>query len=283
MMSRHSTSRRGFLGIAAAAPLAFARSRGKGIPVGLELYSVRDQLKEDLMGTVRAVAKMGYQGVEFYSPYFDWTPAYAKDVRKLLDDLGIRCFSTHNDAKSFSPEHLAHAIELNQTIGSKYIVMAHPGREPKDLDDWKAVAEKLNQGAEKMKSAGLRAGYHNHDAEWKKIDGKMPMEVLAGNTSKDVALQLDLGTCVEMGVDPVAWINKNPGRIKSLHCKDWSPDKGYKVLVGEGVVPWPKVIEAAEKTGGVEYYLIEQEGSDKPPLETVDQCLSTFRKIAARG
>src|SRR5215212_5757434 len=96
MMSRHSTSRRGFLGIAAAAPLAFARSRGKGIPVGLELYSVRDQLKEDLMGTVRAVAKMGYQGVEFYSPYFDWKVDYAKEIRKLLDDVGMKCFSTHN-------------------------------------------------------------------------------------------------------------------------------------------------------------------------------------------
>ena len=93
-------SRRTFLTLATAATLTTSASaKKKPPPVGLELFSVRDELRKDLMGTVRAVAKMGYEGVEFFSPYFDWTPEYAKDVRKLLDDLGIRCFSTHNGAK----------------------------------------------------------------------------------------------------------------------------------------------------------------------------------------
>jgi sugar phosphate isomerase/epimerase len=94
-------------------------------------------------------------------------------------------------------------------------------------------------------------------------------------------LQLDVGTCIEAGSDPVAWINQNPGRIRSVHCKDWSPDagKGYKVLFAEGVAPWKQIFEAAEKTGGVEYYLIEQEGSAYPPLETAERCLATFRKM----
>jgi len=128
MTSRPPLSRRSFLALTAAAPLASAQSRGKRIPVGLELYSVRDELKQDLMGTVRAVAKMGYQGVEFYSPYFSWTLDYAKEVRKLLDDLGIRCYSTHNSASSFAPENLSKAIDLNQIIGSKFIVMASAGK-----------------------------------------------------------------------------------------------------------------------------------------------------------
>ena len=110
-----------------AAPIALAAPRGKGIPVGLELYSVRDELKQDLFGVVRAVAKMGYQDVEFFSPYFDWTPAYAKEVRKLLDDLGMPCYSTHNSASSFTPENLPRAIELNQILGCKHIVMASAG------------------------------------------------------------------------------------------------------------------------------------------------------------
>src|SRR2546423_14032054 len=102
------------------------------------------------MGTVRGVAKMGYEDVEFYSPYFEWTPAYAKDVRKLLDDLGIRCFSTHNSATSLTSENLPHAIELNQIIGSKSIVMASAGR-VQGLDGWKTVAETLDRAAEKLK------------------------------------------------------------------------------------------------------------------------------------
>jgi len=257
---------------------AAARGKGKHVPVGLELYSVRNQLKDDLMGTVRAVAKMGYEDVEFYSPYFEWTVDYAKEVRKLLDDLGIRCLSTHNDSKALAGENLPRAIELNQAIGSKFIVMASAGH-VEGLDGWKGVAERLNQADEKLKPVGMRTGYHNHQAEFRILDGQRPIEVLAANTSKDVVLQLDVGTCLEVGGDPVAWINKNPGRIRSMHCKDWSPEKGYKVLFGEGVAPWKKIFEAAEKTGGIEYYLIEQEGSEYPPLETVERCLAAFKKL----
>jgi len=280
MMARESVSRRSFLALAAAAPLASAATQGKRIPVGLELYSVREELKQDLIGTVRAVAKLGYEVVEFYAPYFRWTDAYAKDVRKLLDDLGVRCLSTHNDSQSFTPENLPRAIELNQIIGSKFIVMASAGK-VQGLDGWKGVAERLNQAAEKLKPQGLRTGFHNHTAEFRPVDGRRPIEIIAENTGKEVVLQFDVGTCIEAGSDPVAWIDKNPGRIVSMHCKDWSPEpgKGYRVLFGEGVAPWKKIFEAAEATGGIEYYLIEQEGSPYPPLETAERCLATFRKL----
>jgi sugar phosphate isomerase/epimerase len=280
MSTLHSFSRRSFLALTAAAPALPALAQSKRIPIGLELYSVRDQLKQDLAGTVRAVAKLGYEDVEFYAPYFQWTDAQAKDVRKLLDDLGIRCLSTHNGPQSFEAAGISKAIELNQIIGSKFVVLASAGR-VNGLDGWKAVAERLNQASEKLLPLGLRTGYHNHQAEFKPVDGKRPIEILAANTNKDVMLQLDVGTCIEAGSDPVAWINQNPGRIRSLHCKDWSPDagKGYKVLFAEGVAPWKQIFEAAEKTGGVEYYLIEQEGSEYPPLETAERCLATFRKM----
>lgn len=276
MTSFHEFSRRSFFALAAA-PLAVNAAR-KPIPVGLELYSVRDELKKDLMGTVRQVAKIGYQCVEFYSPYTQWTSEYAKEVRKLLDDVGMRCYSTHNDpTKAWN---LKHAAELNQIIGSKYLIMASAGKVA-GLDGWKTVAEKLNRAAEELKPLGLSTGFHNHLTEFQPIDGKRPMEVLAENTHKSVVLQLDLGTCVEAGTDPVAWINSHPGRIRSMHCKDWAPgpDKGFKVLVGEGVVPWKKVIQAAQKTGGIEYYLIEQEGSTYSPMETAARCLANWRKL----
>ena len=95
-MSRDHFSRRTFLALAAASPIASVATAARTVPIGIELYSVRDELGKDLMGTVRKVAGMGYQCVEFYSPYYDWTPEKAKEVRKLLDDLGVNCFSTHN-------------------------------------------------------------------------------------------------------------------------------------------------------------------------------------------
>ncbi len=282
-MFQSAISRRSLLSSSLAAvglSATSALAAGKKTPVGLELYSVRDVLVKDLMGTVRGVAKMGYQGVEFYSPYFEWKTDYAKEVRKLLDDVGMKCFSTHNGAKSFNGDGVSRAIELNQILGSKYIVLASAGR-VNGLDGWKGIADMLNSGADKMKSAGIGAGYHNHQIEFKPLDGTRPIEVIAKNTSKDVMLQLDVGTCVEVGSDPVAWINQNAGRIRSLHLKEWSKDAGYKALFGEGEAPWKKIFQAAEKKGGVEYYLIEQEGSRFTSMETAEKCLISYRKARA--
>jgi sugar phosphate isomerase/epimerase len=280
-------SRRSFLSLAAAASTAavLPATAAKRVPVGIELYAVRDELTKDLMGTLRNLAKLGYEVVEFYAPYTQWTPEYAKEVRQLLDELKIKCLSTHNGANVFTPEGLPKAIELNQIIGSKTLVMASAGR-VQGLDGWQGVAEKLTMAQEKLKPLGMRAGFHNHKMEFMPIDGKRPMDVLAANTPKDVTLQLDVGTCVEAGVDPLAWINANPGRIRSLHLKDWAAgaekdEKGYRVLFGEGEAPWSKIFAAAEAKGGVEYYLIEQEGSRFSSMETAARCLASYKKLRA--
>jgi sugar phosphate isomerase/epimerase len=131
----------------------------------------------------------------------------------------------------------------------------------------------------------MRAGYHNHQLEFMEKDGFRPMPFLAANTPRDVTLQFDVGTCMEAGYDPVAWIKSNPGRIRSLHLKDWGagPDRGYRVLFGEGDTPWSAVLDAAESKGGAEYYLIEQEGSRLSPLETAQRCLANFRKLRPKA
>ena len=264
---------------AAAIPLARAAEPPKHIPIGLELYSVRDELKKDLMGTVRDVARLGYECVEFYAPYFSWTPEYASEVRAQLDGLGINCWSTHNDSQSFTEQGLRKAIDLNRILGSRHVVMAHPGKVT-GLDSWKKVADSLNRSIEPLKAAGMRPGYHNHDLEFREVEGKRPIDIIAA-TEKAVGLQVDVGGCLQGGGDPVAMIKKHPGRVFSLHCKEYStdPKKGFRVLIGEGIAPWKKIIEAAEKNGGLEYYLIEQEGADIPPMETAGICLKNFKKI----
>jgi sugar phosphate isomerase/epimerase len=221
---------------------------------------------------------MGYECVEFYAPYFEWSEGQTKQMRKLLDDLGIRCFSTHNDERYFSPENIHRARDLNLILGTKYVVMASSQPKP-GLDGWKGVADELNSAAEQLESSGLKPGYHNHQTEFTQVEGTRPIEVLAKNTKPSVMFQLDVGTCLEAGSDPVAWIRSNPGRIRSLHLKDWSPQKGYSVLFGEGVADWKSIFAAAESVGGVEYYLLEQEGSRFPELETARRCLQSFRTV----
>jgi len=276
-------TRRSFIALSAALPWALkARAASSSIPVGLELYSVREELKRDPEGTVRAVAQMGYQCVEFYAPYFEWTETQAKQMRKLMNDLGIRCYSTHNDENYFDADKISKAQELNKILGCKYMVQAWSDPKP-NADGWKMLADKLNMIADKIEPAGLKPGYHNHDAEWRPVDGVKPMEILAKNTKPSVMLQLDVGTCIEAGSDPVAWIRSNPGRIHSLHLKEWShdPAKGYHVLFGEGDAKWKDIFAAAESVGGVEYYLIEQEGSRYPELETAKRCLQAYREARA--
>jgi sugar phosphate isomerase/epimerase len=288
-MTKRAWSRRSFLAagvtlstgpvFSSALPLPTA-SATNAIPVGLEMYSVREALKTDPIGTLRAVAKMGYQGVEFYAPYFEWTPTQAKEIRKLLDDLGIRCFSTHNDSDSMSGDKLQHARDNNLILGSKYVVMASSHAKPGSFG-WREVAEALNTAADKLQADGLKVGYHNHQPEFTLTDGLRPIEILAKSTKPSVMLQLDVGTCIEAGADPIAWIKANPGRIRSMHCKDWSPDpaKKYSVLFGEGVADWPSLFQAAENGGGIEYYLIEQEGSRFSELDTAHKCLQAFRSV----
>jgi sugar phosphate isomerase/epimerase len=175
---------------------------------------------------------------------------------------------------------LKKAVELNQILGSKYIVMA--GSRPiENLAGWKALAERISRFMEILTPLGMSSGFHNHETEWPLVEGKRPMDVLAACTPKEFMLQLDVGSCVAANQDPVAWIKSNPGRIKSIHCKDWAhwPWGGYRVLFGDGSSPWPKIFEAAESVGGVEFYLMEQEGSRYPPFETARRCLATWKRI----
>jgi sugar phosphate isomerase/epimerase len=305
-------SRRNFLAISAAVPaVVVAQSLGIGAftaaaqsagstpqpamdakkkSIGLELYSVRDELTKDLPGTLTAVSKMGYEAVEFYAPYAGWTIPQAKDIKSLMDDLGLRCYSTHNNGvATFTPgDKMSKAIELNQILGSRLLVLAS-APDAKGAEGVKELCGKLSAAVDLLKPHGLTAGFHNHQTEWAPLDGSLrTMDIIAANTPPEFVLQLDVGTCVAAGADPVAWIKANPGRVKTIHLKDWAPgsnadEKGYRVLFGEGVCPWKEIIAAEESVGGVEHYLIEQEGSRYPELESVQRSLENWKKLRSEA
>ena len=288
-MKTHPVSRRSFLTLLGTTPLALRAlaaesSSRKQIPIGLQMYSVRDDEKRDLMGTLKGLRGMGYECVEFWAPYFDWTIARAREVKKQLDDLGLRCYSNHTGTKHFADEHLSHVVELNHILGSRYVIMAHAGPQA-NLDGWRRTAEVLTRAAPRLKAARLGCGYHNWDVDFRAVDGTRPIDILTGNTPKEVAFQLDVATCLAAGADPLAFIKANAGRIKTYHLKDWSddPQKKYRVLLGEGIGRWKELLELAETVGGVEHYLIEQEGSRFSQMETAKRCLDNFKTIRGRS
>jgi sugar phosphate isomerase/epimerase len=294
MAVTREVSRRAFLAATGAGPVLWSMvqaSRGsleaaqrKPVPVGIELYAVRDALGKDMLGTLTAVAKMGYQLVEFYSPYLQWTTDQAKEARKRLDDLGITCRSTHNGANAFSGDTLKKAVELNQILGSTTIVMASPPPKLVDVAGWRALGAQMTEAVGTLRPLGMTAGFHNHQAEWRLVEGQRPMDILAATTPREFVLQFDVGTAVEAGADPVAWVKANPGRIKSMHLKDWGAGegRGYNVAFGEGDVKWIDLFSAGESVGGVEYYLIEQEHPGTiGELAMAQKCLDNYRKLRA--
>ncbi|MDB6054434.1 MAG: Xylose isomerase domain protein barrel [Verrucomicrobiales bacterium] len=299
-------SRRNFLGMAAAVPaLALATSMNRASaadapdaaatggamkkrPMGLELYSVRGEFMKDWKTTLKNVADMGYECVEFWAPYYDWSIPHAKETRTFIEDHGMRCYSTHNPLKSFMGDTMAKAIELNQILGTRHLILSSAGN-LKTSQAWKDLGGKLTTAVEQLKPHGLTAGFHNHQTEWAKLDdGQRAMDVLAASTPPEFVLQFDVGTCMEAGADPIAWIKANPGRIKSLHLKEWAPgaretEKGYRTLFGEGISPWKEIIAAAESVGGAEFYLMEQEGSRYPEFETAKRCLDNWKAFRAKS
>ncbi len=247
----------------------------KEIPVGLQLWTVRTECAKDFPGTIAKVAKMGYKGVEF-AGFFNYS---AKDVRKMLDDNGLLCSGSHTAIDLLTNEKLAATMEYNRTIGNKFVIV--PYLERKQLNtkaDWLAKAKTFNELADKTRSEGVRIGYHSHQGDFLPIDGEAPWDILFGNTSKEVFMQLDTGNAMQGKADPVAVLKKYPGRSLSIHLKEFSATT-KKVLIGEGDVKWKDIFEVCETTGGTQWYIIEEESGEYPPLEAAEQSLKNLKKI----
>ena len=287
-----SVSRRGFMAksVAAAALLTSgvygaqkdqkkkkqaAKQAKRQAPIGLQLYSVREDCKRDLPGTIAAVGKMGYDGVEFAS-YYDRS---AEDLRKMLDDNGLVCCGTHTGLDTLLEDNLAKTIEFNKILGNKYLIV--PGLPEKNRSShqaWLDTAKLFNELAEKVKPHGMLVGYHNHGVEFAAMDGELPWDTFFGNTKKDVVMQLDIGNAMSGGADPLPYLYRYPERAITVHVKEFSKTND-KALIGEGDVNWKAFVALCKAVGNTEWYIIEQESYAYKPIECVERCLKNLRKM----
>jgi sugar phosphate isomerase/epimerase len=245
------------------------------IPIGVQLYSVRDLCKQDFAGTLAGVAKLGYKGVEF-AGYYEKTAA---ELKKMLDANGLKCCGTHTGIDTIMGDKLAATIEFNKTIGNKFLIV--PGLPEKyraSRQAWLDTAKIFNEASRKVRAQGLYVGYHNHTAEFKMLDGERPWDTFFKNTDKAVVMQLDIGHMVHGGADPVEEMKRHPGRALTVHVKEWSSTK-KDALVGDGDVKWPQVFKACETVGATQWYIVEEETGAYPGLTGIDESLKRLRKM----
>jgi sugar phosphate isomerase/epimerase len=228
---------------------------------GLQLYTLRDVLPNNPKDVLTQVASFGYKQIESYEHKdlgIFWGMKNT-EFKKLMDDLGMKIVSSHCDINKDFDRKAAEAAE----IGMKYLICPYLGPQ-KTIDDFKKFAATFNQRGETCKKNGIKFGYHNHDYGFIPVDGQLPQDVMMQNTDKNlVDFEMDIYWVVTAGQDPIAWINKYPGRFKLSHIKDRKKgaplsEREVSVDLGTGGIDFKSILKEAGKKG-MEYYSVEQE------------------------
>jgi sugar phosphate isomerase/epimerase len=239
-----------------------------GLPIGFQSWPVRREIAADFPGTLKQLAAVGYQAVEMCSPpgYVNYgfgplTKYSASEIRHIIQDAGLRCESCHFGFPELN-QHLDERIAWSKELGLRQMVLSAFNL-PRDasLDDWKRAADTLNSIADKITPAGIQAGYHNHDFEFKKFgDVLVYDELMRRFDPKLIKMQFQVAV-ISLGYHASTYLTKYPGRFLSLHLADWSPAEKKEVPIGKGVVDWPQLFAAA-KTGGIRNYFVEVENME---------------------
>ncbi|MBC8102825.1 MAG: sugar phosphate isomerase/epimerase [Cytophagales bacterium] len=247
------------------------------IPVALQLYSVRGDCARDLPGTLKAVAEMGYEGVEFAGYYQNEAPA----LKQMLDAVGLKVAGAHVGLETLLGEALEKSIPFHQTLENKFLIVPGLAEQYRtSTEAWRKTAETMNTIAAALAPAGLHTGYHNHTVEFAPFTpgGELPWDTFFGGTTSNVVMQFDTGNAMHGGSDALPFLLRYPNRALTVHLKEYAKDDP-NALLGEGDVPFPAILEACETIGGTRWYIVEQESYPQPPLVCAEQCLRNLEKL----
>lgn len=255
--------RRAFVQAMGAAALLPALGRLRGSDrikrIGVQLYTVRDALKADFVGTLRQVAAIGYKEVEF-AGYMGRTPA---QVKAVLKDTGLKAPATHLALETVEREW-GTTMEAAHGIGIEYLVVPWINADQRtSIEGYKQVAAAFNRAGRQARAAGLRFAYHNHAFEFERMDGQVPYDVLLQETDPAlVEFEMDLYWTVAGGRNPLAYFAKYPGRFPLVHVKDRTAD-GQMADVGSGAIDWGAIF-AHRKEAGIKHYFVEHDEPKDP-------------------
>jgi sugar phosphate isomerase/epimerase len=282
-----SITRRTFLSSSSAAAAVMLSGVGHaaslGLPIGLQLYSVRTLLPTDYAGTLKQIAALGYKEVEA-AGFFNMP---VEQVKAAMQSAGLRCVSAHYSL-ALLLQHLDEILPFCKSLGAGFVVCSSPMHQqpgvkgPLSLDDWRWSADQFNQVASKVEDAGMRFAYHNHYAEFGAIGGVLPYDVLLKNTDpKKVSFELDCGWVIVGGQDPLHYLKEYPTRIVMLHVKDFKNNKPPSVELGTGSVDYVPIFAAAAAAGHVRHAFVEQEEFQGPIMEALKVDAQYMKRLHA--
>jgi sugar phosphate isomerase/epimerase len=257
-------SRRNFLKISGALAvgsffipdIARAASRKSVKDIGLQLYTVRNEMLQDNVGTLKKIAGIGYKEIESAASdkgyYYGFKPA---EMKKICTDLGMTLRSGHVHYDDNWQQTIDQAVES----GQQYLIVSVMPEKGQTVDNYKHTAEIFNKAGEAAKKSNITFGYHNHDSEFEKDNGKVLYDVLLENTNPDfVKMEMDLGWVIITGNNPLDYFEKYPGRFPLWHLKDMDMKEKHSVEFGKGGLDVKKMLENAKKAG-MKYFFVEQE------------------------
>jgi len=289
------TSRRSFVKSVAlfstgmlASPALFAKDK---TDIGLQLYTLRDAMQKDPMGTLARVAKMGYttmEGATYTGSglFYGMAPAaFAKELKKTGLTMPSSHYRLGEEQEKGQPVQgtMLHgwdkAVDDAAQVGVKYMVCAYlSDAERGGLDHYKYVADQLNKAGERCKKAGIQLCYHNHDFEFIAQDGKMPYDLLLAADKELVKMELDLYWATKAGQDPVALFKKHPGRFPLWHVKDMdkTPARNF-TEVGNGSIDFKRIF-AQSKLSGMKYFFVEQDQTPGSPFDSIQKSITHIKR-----
>ncbi len=228
--------------------------------IGVQLYSVRDEMKKDVAATLERVARVGYREVEF-AGYFDRTP---KQIHELLEKNHLSAPSTHVGYETIG-DGWSKVLDDTKTVGCEWATIAFmPENARGNADAWKRIADRFNDAAAKAKAAGLRFAYHNHNFEFKPVDGRVPYDILLENTDpKLVDFEMDLYWITVAGGNPLEYFKRFPGRFPLVHVKDSAgPPQNRMMPVGRGTIDFKRIFAESDRAG-IKHYFVEHDDAAK--------------------
>ena len=241
--------------------------------IGVQLYTVRNQMRESVEKTLEQVARIGYKEVEF-AGYFGRTP---QQIRSILDANGLTSPSAHSANMPAIRQRLAELIEEAAIIGQQYLICASIPRSEMTADGFRKVAGELNRAGEMAAKSGIKFGFHNHSDDLSALGSTTGYDILLTECDPRVtSMQMDIFWLVKGGKDPLAYIAKYPGRFFSVHVKDMDAN-GTMVDAGAGTLPFGKIF-AQSKQAGLQHYFVEHD-DPADPMASIEASYKHLRAL----
>jgi sugar phosphate isomerase/epimerase len=261
-------------GMTLSRTLSFSAEVGKKLPIGFQLYTVRGEFSRDVPGTLKKLGEIGYKGVEFWG--YGGTPdVYQKysaaELRRLLDDNGLKCCGIHMELKALAKENLQRTIENNQVLGNEYLNVAAAQDKMKSEATIAELAGLLNAAASQCKTQKMTVGYHAHPFDFVKIDGRFAWELLFSRLGPELNMQMDVGNCLSGNGDPIAMLKEFPGRTRTIHIKEHE-DKTFDSAF------YKEVFRLCETTSKTKWYIVEMGSAEGNGFDVPREALARLHQ-----